>query len=74
MAKIIGGLAVSHTPTIGFAVDHHKQQEEGWAPIFDGFAPMQRWLEEKNPTCCFTCLTITSPLSSSITTRPFAGY
>ncbi|ATZ11711.1 gallate dioxygenase [Erwinia amylovora] len=49
MAKIIGGLAVSHTPTIGFAVDHHKQQEEGWAPIFDGFAPMQRWLEEKKP-------------------------
>ena len=49
MAKIIGGLAVSHTPTIGFAVDHHKQQESAWAPIFDGFAPMQRWLEEKKP-------------------------
>lgn len=49
MAKIIGGLAVSHTPTIGFAVDHHKQQESAWAPIFDGFAPMQRWLEEKQP-------------------------
>lgn len=27
MAKIIGGLAVSHTPTIGFAVDHNKQKE-----------------------------------------------
>lgn len=49
MAKIIGGLAVSHTPTIGFAVDHNKQQEGAWAPIFDGFAPMQRWLEEKKP-------------------------
>ncbi len=49
MAKVIGGLAVSHTPTIGFAFDHHKQQEEGWAPNFDGFAPMQRWLEEKKP-------------------------
>ncbi|PLR36247.1 protocatechuate 3,4-dioxygenase [Chimaeribacter californicus] len=49
MAKIIGGLAVSHTPTIGFAVDHNKQQEQAWAPIFDGFAPMQQWLEEKKP-------------------------
>lgn len=49
MAKIIGGLAVSHTPTIGFAVDHNKQQESAWAPIFEGFAPMQRWLNEKKP-------------------------
>ncbi|MDU6410586.1 MAG: gallate dioxygenase [Yersiniaceae bacterium] len=49
MAKIIGGLAVSHTPTIGFAVDHNKQQEQAWAPIFEGFAPMQQWLDEKKP-------------------------
>ena len=49
MAKIIGGLAVSHTPTIGFAVDHNKQKESAWAPIFEGFAPMQEWLEEKKP-------------------------
>ncbi|RJT43223.1 gallate dioxygenase [Rahnella woolbedingensis] len=49
MAKIIGGLAVSHTPTIGFAVDHNKQEERAWAPIFESFAPMQKWLEEKKP-------------------------
>ncbi len=49
MATIIGGLAVSHTPTIGFAVDHNKQHESAWAPIFDGFAPMQQWLAEKKP-------------------------
>ena len=30
MARIIGGLAVSHTPTIGFAVDHDKQNEAAW--------------------------------------------
>nr|MDQ6119659.1 hypothetical protein [Klebsiella pneumoniae subsp. pneumoniae] len=29
MANILGGIAVSHTPTIGFAVDHHKQQDPG---------------------------------------------
>jgi len=49
MAKIIGGLAVSHTPTIGFAVDHNKQEESAWAPIFESFVPMQKWLDEKKP-------------------------
>jgi len=49
LAKIIGGLAVSHTPTIGFAVDHNKQEESAWAPIFESFAPMQKWLDEKKP-------------------------
>jgi gallate dioxygenase len=49
MAKIIGGLAVSHTPTIGFAVDHNKQEESAWAPIFESFAPMQKWLDDKKP-------------------------
>ena len=29
MANILGGIAVSHTPTIGFAVDHHKQRGPG---------------------------------------------
>ena len=49
MARIIGGLAVSHTPTIGFAVDHNKQGESAWAPIFAGFAPVQQWLQERQP-------------------------
>ncbi len=49
MAKIIGGLAVSHTPTIGFAVDHNKQQESAWSPIFESFAPMQQWLDDNKP-------------------------
>ncbi|WP_315708261.1 gallate dioxygenase [Brenneria uluponensis] len=49
MANIIGGLAVSHTPTIGFAVDHDKQKEGAWERIFDGFGPMQQWLAEKKP-------------------------
>ena len=47
MARIIGGLAVSHTPTIGFAVDHDKQSEAAWAPIFEGFEPIKVWLEEQ---------------------------
>ncbi|WJM95512.1 gallate dioxygenase [Pseudomonas defluvii] len=53
MARIIGGLAVSHTPTIGFAVDHDKQDEAAWAPIFQGFEPIKAWLKEQQPDVLF---------------------
>ena len=53
MARIIGGLAASHTPTIGFAVDHDKQSEAAWAPIFEGFEPIKVWLEEQQPDVLF---------------------
>ena len=53
MARIIGGLAVSHTPTIGFAVDHNKQEEAAWAPIFKSFEPMKEWLKDKQPNVLF---------------------
>jgi gallate dioxygenase len=49
MAQIIGGLAASHTPTIGFAFDRDKQDDPVWAPIFEAFAPMQAWIAEKRP-------------------------
>ena len=53
MARIIGGLAVSHTPTIGYAVDHDKQGEAAWAPIFRGFEPIKVWLKEQQPDVLF---------------------
>ncbi|MEI6303200.1 MAG: hypothetical protein WCR74_17290 [Betaproteobacteria bacterium] len=40
MAQIIGGVAVSHTPTIGFAYDTNKRNGPAWAPIFESFKPM----------------------------------
>ncbi|WP_028217392.1 gallate dioxygenase [Paraburkholderia oxyphila] len=49
MAKIIGGIAASHTPTIGFALDKNKQDDPVWAPIFENFAPVASWLAEKRP-------------------------
>lgn len=53
MARIIGGLAVSHTPTIGFAVDHDKQEEAAWAPIFESFKPVKAWLQARKPDVLF---------------------
>ncbi|HEY2629864.1 MAG TPA: gallate dioxygenase [Usitatibacter sp.] len=49
MARIIGGLAASHTPTIGFAFDRNKRDDPVWAPIFENFAPLAAWLEDKRP-------------------------
>lgn len=53
MAEIIGGLATSHTPTIGFAVDTDKRNDPVWAPIFEGYEPVQQWLAEKRPDVLF---------------------
>ena len=41
MARIIGGIAASHTPTIGFAYDRNKRDDPVWAPIFENFAPRE---------------------------------
>lgn len=53
MARIIGGIACSHTPTIGFAVDRNKQDDPVWAPIFEAFTPVRLWLEKRKPDVLF---------------------
>ena len=53
MATIVGGLAASHTPSIAFAFDNRTPDDPVWAPIFEGFAPVRQWLEEKAPDVLF---------------------
>jgi len=53
MATIVGGIASSHTPTIGFALDTNKQADPVWAPIFEGYRPVQEWLARKRPDVLF---------------------
>ncbi len=53
MAQIIGAIAASHTPTIGFAFDHQKQNDPVWAPIFEGFGPVRQWVKDKQPDVLF---------------------
>ena len=53
MATIVGGIAVSHTPAIAFAVDTNKADDPNWAPIFEGFAPVRAWLKRKAPDVLF---------------------
>ncbi len=53
MAKFIGAVASSHSPTIGFAFDRHKQDDPVWAPIFKSYEPVRAWLMEKRPDVLF---------------------
>jgi len=53
MARILGAVATSHSPTIGFALDKQKQEDPVWAPIFQAYEPVRRWLAEKKPDVLF---------------------
>ena len=53
MARIIGAIATSHTPTIGFALDGKKQEDPVWKPIFEAYEPIKAWLAEKKPDALF---------------------
>ena len=53
MARIIGAIATSHTPTIGFALDSQKQSDPVWKPIFEAYEPIRAWLAEKRPDVLF---------------------
>lgn len=49
MARIIGGIGASHTPTIGFAKDRKRPDDPDWAGVFKLFEPLQEWLRQRNP-------------------------
>lgn len=49
MAEIIWGLATSHVPSIGAAMDGGKTQDPYWKPLFDGYAPARAWVADHPP-------------------------
>lgn len=49
MATIIGGIAASHTPTIGFAFDRDKRNDPAWQPVFEAFDPVRQWIKDQRP-------------------------
>jgi protocatechuate 4,5-dioxygenase, beta chain len=46
MARIVAGVGSSHVPSFGPAYDARKFDEPDWKPLFDGYAPVKRWLDE----------------------------
>ena len=49
MARIRAGLATSHVPAIGRAMDTHKDQDSYWKPLFDGFQFARDWEKAEKP-------------------------
>ena len=54
MARIVGAIAGSHTPTIGFAYDKRKPDDAVRAPIFEACGPMQEWLAATKPGALYS--------------------
>ncbi|KMW57805.1 Protocatechuate 4,5-dioxygenase beta chain [Candidatus Rhodobacter oscarellae] len=53
MARITAGVACSHVPAIGAAVDLGKTEEEYWKPLFKGFEYSKEWIKEHKPDVIF---------------------
>ncbi|APR38377.1 class III extradiol dioxygenase subunit beta [Paraburkholderia sp. SOS3] len=49
MARIVGGVATSHVPSIGAAIDHGKIHDSYWHPLFEGVQPARKWIEDVKP-------------------------
>ncbi len=49
MARITAGVATSHVPAIGAAIDLGKCDEEYWQPLFKGYEYSRQWIAGENP-------------------------
>lgn len=49
MARITNGLATSHVPAIGVAMDLGKTDEPYWQPLFAGYDWTRQWLAQTKP-------------------------
>jgi len=53
MARITAGLAASHVPAIGVAIDQGKTSDAYWKPMFAGFEYTRQWARENRPDVIF---------------------
>lgn len=49
MASIVAGVATSHVPAIGAAMDQQKTHEPYWQPVFQGFERSRQWIADLKP-------------------------
>jgi protocatechuate 4,5-dioxygenase beta chain len=53
MAKITAGVATSHVPAIGAALDLGKTAEPYWVPLFKGYEFSKEWMKANTPDVVF---------------------
>ena len=49
MSEVIWGMATSHVPSIGAAMDRGETQDPFWKPLFDGYQPAREWMAQHTP-------------------------
>ena len=49
MAEIVYGVATSHVPAIGAAIDNGKEDEPYWVPLFEGYEGARKWMADAQP-------------------------
>lgn len=48
-ARIVAGVATSHVPAIGVAIDQGNTGDAYWKPLFQGFEKSRRWMDTLKP-------------------------
>jgi len=49
VARITAGVATSHVPAIGAALDLGKSGSDYWQPLFDGYDWSKEWIAKEKP-------------------------
>jgi protocatechuate 4,5-dioxygenase, beta chain len=49
MGRIVGGIGLSHVPSVGPVVDRGRQNDPAWKPLFDAYVPVLDWLSGLKP-------------------------
>ena len=53
MARIVAGVATSHVPAIGAALDNGRADEPYWRAVFDGYQRSRQWIRDLAPDVVF---------------------
>lgn len=53
MARITAGVATSHVPAIGAAIDLGKTADDYWKPVFAGYEFSKEWIAKEKPDVIF---------------------
>jgi protocatechuate 4,5-dioxygenase beta chain len=49
MAEILYGVATSHVPAIGAAIDNGREETPYWKPLFEGYEGARKWMADADP-------------------------
>lgn len=55
MARITAGIATSHVPAIGAAIDLGKTGDAYWSPVFAGYEFVKDWVKDNTPDVVILC-------------------